>query len=145
MHHLFDLTIFYSTSTTLYMVNLQQFLLSLLPVIGDRPAPVFLVVLPQSGSEPRFEPEPFRTGRMVQSQVRPRLRTEPLQRFGVRLTVNRFERVRTSGHLQYDEYRRYSPIVSSLQHFLLETTKPVTHIHSIRQHPQRYLRTLRTP
>ncbi|KAG1724953.1 uncharacterized protein EDB91DRAFT_1169730 [Suillus paluster] len=31
-----------------------------------------------------FKPEPFRTGRMVRSQVRPRLRTEPLQRSGVR-------------------------------------------------------------
>jgi hypothetical protein len=42
VHHPFDLTVFYSTSTTPYMVNLQRFLLSLLPVIGDRPAPVFL-------------------------------------------------------------------------------------------------------
>ncbi|KAG1770860.1 hypothetical protein EV702DRAFT_1248851 [Suillus placidus] len=48
------------------------------------------LVLPQSSSEPRFEPEPFRTGRMVRSKVRPRLRTEPLQRFRVRLTVKRF-------------------------------------------------------
>jgi hypothetical protein len=37
-----DLTVFYSTSTTPSMVNLQQFLLSVLPVIGDRPAPIFL-------------------------------------------------------------------------------------------------------
>ena len=36
------------------------------------------VVLPQSGSEPWFEPEPFRTELMVRSQVRPRPRTEPL-------------------------------------------------------------------
>jgi len=36
------------------------------------------LVLPQSGSELWFEPEPFRTELMVRSQVRPRPRTGPL-------------------------------------------------------------------
>jgi len=57
------------------------------------------LVLPRSGSEPWFEPEPFRTELMVRSKVRPRPRTEPLERFGVRLVVNGFERVRTSEFL----------------------------------------------
>ncbi|KAG1744270.1 hypothetical protein EDB19DRAFT_532270 [Suillus lakei] len=42
------------------------------------------VVLPQSSSEPRFEPELFRTGLMVRSQVWHGPWTELPNRFGVR-------------------------------------------------------------